>query len=291
MELICDVASEIIAKKQIKNFKTLEYRGLYGIVRKDVMITSEETALLIGKPKGIYVNIIAEDIKEKTPKAIEYLSVVIAKAIKDVVKTVGLKPKAKCLVVGLGNDQITADSLGVKTIKKIIVSRNKNIDGLNEVCAYSCGVSGVTGIAGQEAVKGIVGVIKPDFVICIDSLCSGCVGRIGTSYQISDTGIIPGSGVGKRRFCIDKKSIGVPVVSVGVPTVVNLLTVVSEILEETSKEKRELYQNMVVTPYDVDFIVEECSYVVALAINYALNPHVGIKTIKRFMGIIENKII
>ena len=211
--------------------------------------------------------------------------------------------KEEILIVGLGNEFSTPDSLGPKVVREVDVTRHifKYLpqfveDGDREVSAIAPGVLGVTGIETQEILKGIVDNVKPKLIIAIDSLASKSIDRISSSVQLSDTGIIPGAGVGNKRRELSRDTLGVPVIGVGIPTVVELATLVSDgidIFIKTLQEKAESndylnklkendkYEevkealnvgeyNMIVTPKEIDDLIENMKNIVARGINYAI---------------------
>ena len=195
-------------------------------------------------------------------------------------------PKASSvLTVGLGNRDITADALGPKTVDGLLVTRHikeykpdifEKI-GQREMSALCPGVVGQTGIETFELIEGAVKRVCPDLVIVIDALAARSVDRLATTVQISDTGIAPGSGIGNKRRRIDRESLGVPVLAVGVPTVVDSATLVYDALgragiEETSEELERVLENsrsFFVSLKESDVAVSESARLLANAINYA----------------------
>jgi len=216
------------------------------------------------------------------------------------------------LVVGLGNWDVTPDSLGPKVVSKVLITRHlfefvpeKIKDRrIRSVCAISPGVMGITGIETSEIIGGIVQRIHPDLIIAIDALASRRLERISTAIQIADTGIVPGSGIGNERKGITKETVGVPVVAIGVPMVVDAAIIANDaidlllerlknetdrssplymLLESIPDEDRfnlikevifPYYGNLFVTPKDIDRIVENISTVIADGINKAIHPEV-----------------
>lgn len=205
------------------------------------------------------------------------------------------------LIIGLGNKNMTADALGNKVCDKLIVTRhiydmikNEFNHSLNNLSAIAPQVLGVTGIETFDVLEGIVNKTKPDLVIIVDSLASQKTGRIATTFQLSDSGIIPGSGLNNPRMEISQKTLGVPVISIGVPLVVYARTIsfdvmqslfnkagqgvlsedrVSEILNECVKDT---VGDLVVTPKDIDVIVNDCAYILAVGINLAIHNKLDI---------------
>ena len=190
------------------------------------------------------------------------------------------------LVVGLGNISITPDALGPKSAGYILATRHisdelkKSIgfENMRSVASLSPGVLGQTGIETGEIVRGIVDRIKPTAVITVDALASRNLSRLGSTVQMSDTGISPGSGVGNQRKRLDEETLGVKVISIGVPTVVDGATLAHDLID---KEKSTSYsvlpesEQMMVTPKEIDLLIERASKLVGMAINCALQPDIS----------------
>lgn len=267
-----------------------------------VNVVNENGAKSIQKPIGTYTTIDVEKMRNITEEEISKISNTMSEELKKLInKHVGKTDEI--LIVGLGNEYSTPDSLGPKVVREVDVTRHifKYLpqfveDGDREVSAIAPGVLGVTGIETQEILKGIVDNVKPKLIIAIDSLASKSIDRISSSVQLSDTGIIPGAGVGNKRRELSKETLGVPVIGVGIPTVVELATLVSDgidIFIKTLQEKAESndylnklkendkYEevkealnvgeyNMIVTPKEIDDLIENMKNIVARGINYAI---------------------
>lgn len=228
------------------------------IVRTDIDL-DPETAEKYGKAPGKYITIECDAIKNLDRDYYERLSGAIGEVMDD------LCGNAKnVLVVGLGNPKLTADSLGSKVFDRLVVTRQLGDVG-TEISGICPNVMGVTGIESFDVIKGVCERIKPDLVIAVDSLSSATTGRIASAFQLCSSGITPGSGVSNHRMRLDKNSLGCDVISLGVPLVVYASTIIGEAADEAniSDEMREL----IVTPKDIDFLVEECADVIAAAIN------------------------
>lgn len=267
-----------------------------------VKITTKEAEEALQKPQGIYVTIESSKLKEDYENVHEK----IAKKVSETIKELGnLIAGDTVLVVGLGNWDVTADALGPKVISDIEITRHLLeympeyvVPGTRPVCAVSPGVLGTTGIETGEIIKGIVEKIRPNLIIAIDALASRKMERVSTTIQISDTGITPGSGIGNKRNAIDKETLGVPVIAIGVPTVVDAATIANDTLElmigKLKEEKSEIADaiekmendnkysyikevlspeelNYIVTPSAIDEIITNVSKVLASGINTALN--------------------
>lgn len=260
-----------------------------------VDVEDEEGANAIQKPVGTYITIDVKKMKNIQDDEKDKIAYAISGELQQLIKK-QIEPKDEILVVGLGNLYSTPDSLGPKVIQNIDVTRHifKYLpqyvnDGDREVSAISPGVLGSTGIETQEILKGIVENVKPKLIIAIDSLASKSVERISSSIQLSDTGIIPGAGVGNKRRELSKETLGVPVIAIGIPTVLDFATIVSEGLDlfienlqdramsneylndlkekDNYDEVKEMLNvgeyNMIVTPKEIDELVENMKDVVA----------------------------
>lgn len=249
-----------------------------GITVTHVNIKTDEGANRIGKPIGSYVTIEIDnmfydddEIKQRGEKAVS-----------DELKKLLKKQKTdSVLVVGLGNQYITPDSIGPKTVGKVTVTRHItsaaqlgfNFD-IRPVSAVAPGVLGITGIETGEIVKGVVEHVKPTLVIAVDALAARKISRLGTTVQLSDTGISPGSGVGNNRKELTEKTLGVPVIAIGVPMVVDATTLALDIVRDRAQIKNELLDDsrgMILTPNDVDAISNIASDIISGGINTALH--------------------
>ena len=198
------------------------------------------------------------------------------------------------LVAGLGNTEITPDSLGPKTSSRILATRHitgeiaraTGLDKLRPVAVMQTGVTGQTGIETGEYIMSVVKRIKPNAVVAIDALASRRLERLGCTLQISDTGISPGAGVGNHRTKINKETIGVPVIAIGVPTVVDVQTLANDLIgDEFDAHTREQIsphgRQMVVIPREIDLLTERASRLIAFALNGALQNELIYPTLFR----------
>lgn len=290
---------------------------------------------LLNKKEGNYITIELTDITNYEDR--ENVGKVLVKEIKDILNQNNIKDNYECLVIGLGNKKSTPDALGPMVIDNILVTRylfelNADVkEGIRKVSAIIPGVMGNTGIETIDIIKGIVDNVKPKFIIVIDSLCASSIERLNKTIQLTDTGIHPGSGIGNMRKEISKNTLGIPVIAIGVPTVVESVTIVNDTLEymfmhlnylknnyETSKlvvkrnnnyldkiksskvsnedkeilggiigsldeEKKKnlisevlnnINYNLIVTPKEIDFIIEKLANVISNSINNAINKEV-----------------
>lgn len=323
LQIRTDLAIE--ARELYKEKNNVEVSGVevereeeenYTITR--VKIVNEYGANQMGKPIGNYITIEAPALKKADQDLKDEISKVLAKELKALHK---LDKSNKTLVVGLGNWNVTPDALGPKVVNKILVTRHffeaykkTEDETMANVSAISPGVMGLTGIETGEIIKGIVEKTKPDLVIAVDALASRKMERVSSTIQISDTGISPGSGVGNKRKGLNKEYLGIPVIAIGVPTVVDAATMVNDtidmivsemkkqakvgsnfysMLEEMkSEDKYQLIRevlnpymgNVMVTPKEVDDLINDLSQVIANGLNISLHPGIDLKDVNRYLN-------
>ena len=261
-----------------------EDRG--GLHIERLRITAERAAQLLKKPMGTYITAQLPPLTDNIRDTDERVGI-LAGEIGRLLPVNGL-----VLVAGLGNVEITPDALGPKAASKILatrhitgeVARSTGLDRLRAVAVLNTGVTGQTGIETGELLLGVIRSIRPSAIIVIDALASRRLERLGCTVQISDTGISPGAGVGNRRLRIDAQTMGVPVVGVGVPTVVDALTLAFDLLDiddkrmgmELSRAVSPQGRTMVVTPKEIDLLINRASHLISLSVNMALQS--GIDT-------------
>ena len=255
-------------------------------------IVSERAAKALNKKTGSYITIDAPRLIERSPELFRSVAKTLSKEITGMLK--GVNENAEIVVVGLGNRNVTPDSLGPRTVERVFVTRHINRylpdafeHSIRSVAAIAPGVLGSTGVETVELIKGVCEKTRPDLVIAVDSLASRRAARISTTVQLTDAGIEPGSGVGNLRSGVDRESLGVPVLAIGVPLVVCASTItqdaISMIADQTGlhddeerlrslaeKVAEERMDGLIVTPKDIDRIVSEMSEVLAEGINRAL---------------------
>ena len=197
-----------------------------------VTVMDDMGAASIGKPVGNYITLESQAMKENDPTTHEEIAKILAEKLGQLHK---LHKEAVVLVIGLGNRHVTPDALGPQVCERLLVTRHLGKDvpldvsgELRAVCAIAPGVMGITGIETAEIVKGVADRVKPDLIIAIDALAARRTSRINATIQISDTGINPGAGMGNKRTPINKSSMGVPVIAIGVPTVYIMQNVKSQ---------------------------------------------------------------
>lgn len=283
-----------------------------------VKILNDVGERIMSKPVGTYVTIDVPKLTYYDGEAMDRLSAVLGKTLMKMIK---FDDSMTALVVGLGNWNITPDSLGPKVISKLMITRHlkqlvpdKIDERIRPVCAIAPGVLGITGIETSEIIKGVVNKVKPNLIICIDALASRKLDRVNSTIQIGDTGISPGSGIGNRRMEISQKTLNVPVIALGVPTVVDAATMASDTIDmvlssmiKQSKTGGQFYNmlksvdrnekfemireilepygaNLMVTPKEVDMVMDSISKIVACGINIALQPKLDLEDINKFLN-------
>ena len=288
-------------KNHLEGIDVSEYREGDVFVTK-ITVKNEKGSEILGKPKGNYITLEIPQLKYSDEAYESACSQIAA----EILKLAEISSETKTLVVGLGNESITPDALGPKAVGKLVVTNHikQGKDFLGEefsrVCAIVPGVLGTTGIETTEIIKGVTDKIKPELVIAVDALASRSMDRISNTVQISDTGISPGSGVENKRDGVNEEAIGVKVIAIGVPTVVDAATVASdsidaalggknEDLDKVSREK--IYSalaknvgNMIVTPKDIDSVIERAAKTVANGINLALHKNLTLKEIETYIS-------
>ena len=290
-------------EKEIDGIETEEENIENKIYLSRVKVTNKQGEDAIGKPIGNYITIDIKNLKTSNEDEIQKASEVVTKELKNLIDK-HVDSKSPILVVGLGNLYVTPDALGPKVVNEIDITRHlieympEVLDeGTRPVSAIAPGVLGTTGIETQEILKGIVDNIKPSLIIIIDALASRSIERISSSIQLADTGIVPGAGVGNARKELTEEKLGVPVIAIGIPTVVEAATIAADSLTLFIKKVQEQAQsndflnqlqeedkyemikevlspndyNFIVTPKEIDELIENMKDIVARGINFAIN--------------------
>ncbi len=290
--------------KNVPEGVELQETEIEGCNITQVRILSEQGEQALHKPQGEYITVEIRDIMRLSAQGQEAIAGVLGRQVKQLLEGRGIREEDEILVIGLGNWDITPDALGPKTISKLFVTRHlveympEVVEqGTRSVCAMSPGVLGITGIETGEIVKGLVERVKPKAVIAIDALASRSTERVGVTVQLSDTGISPGSGIGNRRKELSQRTLGVPVIAIGVPMVVDAATIADDALDavigklgESADKQSPFYEmlkrleeeerydlirqslgsglaDMIVTPKEIDAMIEEISDVLSDGIN------------------------
>jgi spore protease len=289
-----------------------------GITVTWVKITGAKGAETMGKPAGNYITLESAAMKEPDPAAHEAISKILARKLG---KLHPLPKDACILVAGLGNWQVTPDALGPQVCEKILVTRHlqeampSELQGrVRAVSALRPGVMGLTGIETAEIILGVSRRVRPDLIIAVDALAARRTARINTTIQISDTGINPGAGLGNKRTPVNRETVGVPVIAIGVPTVVDAATLINDamdgilrVLSHSAPGGESLFSpmedmeggeryalikevldpeagNMFVTPKEVDAVIARLAHIIANALNMALHPGVTAEDVNRYLN-------
>lgn len=313
------------------NIDIKSYKKEFDNVSVEEIIIDKKSSEIYKRKDGIYKTITFKDITDKDNfKKVEK---VLIDEIRDLMEKLKISRDASCLIIGLGNNKSTPDSLGPKCIENVLVTRylfdlGEVEEGYRNTSSFTPGVTGTTGIETKKLIEGVVNVSKPDFLIIIDALASSSIERVNKTIQITDVGIAPGSGVGNNREELNSKTFNIPTIAIGVPTIVDAVTIVSDTFKymmrqfnyklenldnkklkfvdelhqnylneegELSFENREkilgivgtlkdddlkklIYEvlspidyNLMVTPKEIDFIMEKLSLLIANSINKVLH--------------------
>lgn len=258
-----------------------------------VRIHTPTAAKRLGKAQGTYWTMTHPDMPYLSPEE----RIDVARQVAQTLRLM-IPPKGDVLVLGLGNRRMTADALGDRVVSGILVTRHmEGHDDLRSVCALSPGVLGVTGVETAELAKGLVERLKPSAVVVVDALAAMETSHIGTTVQLTDTGIMPGSGVGNHRLGITADVLHVPVIALGIPMVVYASTIVRDALKRmltTEKSEEEAHEladelirqsatDLVVTPRNIDELVAGLADMLALAVNSALQPAYSIDELTHYL--------
>ncbi len=267
-----------------------------------IKILDDNGARQMGKAPGNYITIEAAALRENNPEIHQEIADLFGKELAALISELGINENDLVLIIGLGNWDATPDALGPKVAGKVLVTRHlynyspESLQGgLRPVSALSPGVLGITGIETAEIVRGVVEKVKPSLVIAVDALATMDLNRISSTIQIADTGINPGSGIGNQRMAINKETLGVPVIAIGIPTVVHAAVVVSASLHHLIESQpiqgtllndnviqnaiqsvlQPFHGNLTVTPKEIDDLIENNARIVASGLNQGLHPAIG----------------
>lgn len=290
-----------------------------GITITQLHVQNEQGSQAIGKMQGHYVTIEVPDLRNGDTGLQDRVATQFAKHFEDFLERLSINKTARVLIVGLGNWNVTPDALGPIVVENIMVTRHffelmpdQVAPGYRPVSAVAPGVLGITGIESSDIVQGIVEKTKPELIIAIDALASKAIERVNTTIQIADTGIHPGSGIGNKRKGLTKEILGVPVIAIGVPTVVYASTIVNNTLEMMSShfkqqsgnsdqilglvnqmEENERLQlvrevlsplghDLLVTPKEIDEFIEDIANIIASGLNASLHDAVDTSNVAAY---------
>lgn len=292
----CDLAleaTELIGEQQLSSFKGIETKEktVDGFKITTVSILDKDGEELLKKPCGQYITVELPALYRRDEETFESSVNAVANELRQLLAPYG---QSEAMIAGLGNRDITPDAIGPKVISSLVITRHMDpkmrqaLANIRPVSGISPGVLGITGLETSEILRGVVERSSPSFVIAVDALASRSLSRLCTTIQIADTGITPGSGVGNARGAINKESLGIPVIAIGVPTVVDARTIALDIMEETQQSVnydkiKEYPGGLMVTPKDIDAQVRMISRIIAYAINIALHQGWSIDDVDSYL--------
>lgn len=303
-DLRVDLAVE--ARDIVRGVADIEIEGVVETIEEmdnnvkihTITINNQNGAQKIGKPIGTYVTIQSPPLKINDPYVKEEIIKAMAKSMKVLVGQ-DLSPDQTVLLVGLGNWQATPDSLGPKFIEYSPITRHYHqyapqalVEGMRPTCGIAPGVLGITGLETFEVIKGIVDSVQPALLIVVDALAAQNVERIGTTIQMSNTGIQPGSGIGNARHAITQEDLGVPVIAIGCPTIVNAAVIADQAVRKFCLDSGAMYDeirsrnsiqeivsfyggSLGVTPKEIDEIIENTARIMAMGVAVSIFPGIS----------------
>ena len=288
-------AHEINAQAGREDGIRTEEETIDGFSITTVHVGEGEGERLAKKKAGTYINV---DVGKSWLLASEGFAALVALLAGQLRKLFPADFSGTALVVGLGNYDITADSIGPKAVEKVVVTRHLRTlnpqlyesAGFGDLCAFAPGVLGQTGMESAEIVRSIVEAVRPSLIVAIDALASRSLSRLCTTVQLSDTGIVPGSGVGNHRCALDEKTVGVPVISIGVPTVVDAATLAYDLLGENADEKTAAAllagdgKDMFITLKESDVITKQTARLLGFAINRAFHGELSVEEMEELLA-------
>lgn len=299
-----DLAVE--ARDMVRGTADVEIQGVIESVEElennvkvnTIIIKDQNGAQKIGKPIGTYVTIQSPPLKINDPYVKEEIIKAMAKSMQLLVEN-SLTPDQTVLLVGLGNWRATPDSLGPKFIEYSPITRHYHqyapqalVEGMRPTCGIAPGVLGITGLETFEVIKGVVDSVKPALLVVVDALAAQNVERIGTTIQMSNTGIQPGSGIGNARHAITQEGLGVPVIAIGCPTIVNAAIIADQAVRrycldyglnyDDLRSRNSIQEivsfyggNLGVTPKEIDEIIENSARIIAMGVGSSLFPGIS----------------
>ena len=304
-------AHEVITRTEELPGVNVEKEGDAEITIHRVAITTPQAAARMGKEMGNYITLEVPGLRKKNTALQDKVIRVFYKELRRIMHLNG-NGNESVLVIGLGNWNVTPDALGPRVVRELFITRHilqmkPEIlgEGYRSVCAAAPGVLGITGIETGEIIRGIAEHVRPDLIIAIDALAARQMDRLATTLQVADTGIVPGSGVGNRRLGINRQTMGIPVYAIGIPTVVDAVTIAGNSMEQLAEsmkrespqgnafanavqnmnwgEKKEVIREvlepytrgLIVTPKEVDVLIEDIAMVIAASLDAAFHQKIA----------------
>lgn len=272
------------SEKNLRGISYQEEKKENGVIISRLSIDSENAVKTIGRPKGKYITIEAPQMSVDDLDYHREVSEELARVLLALMKEINIGKEYAVLVVGLGNRQVTPDALGPQVVDNLLITRHImkeygkyafGSENVNSVSGIVPGVMAQTGMESLEIIQGIVKETSPDLVITVDALAARSTKRLGCTIQLTDTGIVPGSGVGNHRKGINKDNLGVPVISIGIPTVIDAVTIVSDAVnagrDATEKLLSPKLNGMFVTPKDIDDTIKQLGFLISEGLNIAFS--------------------
>jgi len=260
--------------------------SVHGLGLTRVEILDGEGAQALGKPEGVYITLDIGPLWRHEEGVFDRAAEGLSEQLSPL-----LPPEGPVLVVGIGNAAMTPDALGPKVLEHLLVTRHlgKILPSLRPVAGLGAGVLGTTGVEVAEWVRGAAAEVHPAAVVLVDALAARDLARLCNTVQLADTGLIPGSGVGNHRAALNRDTLGVPVISIGVPTVVDAETIARDILAESNltQEPAALHgqgKRLFVTPDSIDRKIQELSKVIGYGLNLALQPGLGLEDVAALLA-------
>ncbi len=260
-----------------------------------INIMDENAEKVMGKPRGTYITIEAPELKYKAPDVQQSVADVLAQHLKNLLQLTG---QETVLIIGLGNRQATPDALGPSVVENTLITRHlfqhmpEAVENYQSVCAIAPGVLGITGIETAEIIRGVAEKVQPNVIIAVDALAAANISRLGTTIQIGNSGVTPGSGVNNQRSEISYQTMGIPVIAIGVPTVVDAALIAKTALEtyaakfspgkqhpvyikETLSDVLEPFQgSLIVTPREIDDLIQNAGRTISRGITLAVHQRI-----------------
>ncbi len=242
----------------------------------------------LGKPPGTYITVTLDALHHREDGAFGRAVRVLAEELTPLLPS--CDPGAPVLVAGLGNRAITPDAIGPQVHEHTLVTRHlvaqvpEHFGALRPVASLAAGVLGTTGMESGELIHSLCRTLSPAFIIAVDALASRSLQRLCRTVQLADTGITPGSGVGNHRIPLTQESLGIPVIAIGVPTVVDAATLAADLMDLDELPRLSADRDLLVTPKDIDSQVKDLSKVIGYAINLALQPGLTIEDLEMMLS-------
>ncbi len=258
-----------------------------GVSITKLVIENDIGESIMKRPRGTYYTAEVEDAPQEGEDSFEPVVKAIGSLIAELV------PKGDCMVVGLGNVGVTPDALGPKTAESVLVTRHVTTSGsgysslFRPVTVLRPGVLGQTGVESAEIVSGVAKAVRPSSIIAIDALAARRLNRLGRTVQITNTGIHPGAGIGNHRQVISEQTMGVPVIGIGVPTVISAATMIGDAASEVVRQPSSglnfsKYKDLFVTTRDIDTLIDRMALLLGFAVNSALQSGLSIDDMRYY---------